>query len=208
MINTYLTDIATIKENSVIDENIPDKLIYSTLMNVQELYLEPLLGTSFYQTLLSGFTTNSQGQVICTLSPLYKSLIDQKITKFLIAGVVYMLADNIMYKYTSRGINKEKGQYAETIQYKEIEAFKKGKLEIFDLVSSKLRLFLEINRADYPEFYDYWRDSFNSFENTENSFYFYCDTRINPSFTMGKEINPAYGLYNSGFSDEYYDSQI
>lgn len=50
----YLVDIATLKHYSYIDADVNDETLNVTLKRVQDIYLEPTLGTPLYKRMLQG----------------------------------------------------------------------------------------------------------------------------------------------------------
>lgn len=145
MSKIYLISTQEIKDNSIIESNVDAKLINHTLLNVQDTILEPLLTEELYNKILQGVKDSS-------LTEDYRTLIKDRIHPVLIAGVVLHISDNLIYKYSAMGVNKEKADSDETISHREHGLMKKEKERILMFHSNKLQDYLNKNRAKFPEY--------------------------------------------------------
>jgi hypothetical protein len=145
MSKVYLIETSKLKENSIIENTVDEKLIRITLQNVQDTILQPLLTAPLFKKILEG----AQGD---TLTPEYRQFILEYVHPVLIAGVTLNISDNLIYKYTAMGVNKESAESSQTINSTEHSSLKKEKERILIFHSNALQDYLEKNRSKFPEF--------------------------------------------------------
>lgn len=93
--NAHLIDIDTIKEKGFVNGNVENNIISTTLTRVQDTMLLPILGTSFFQRLLTGVDDND-------LTADEEALLDDYIAPFLIAAVDYRIVNPLTYEIRSK----------------------------------------------------------------------------------------------------------
>jgi hypothetical protein len=142
--NTLLIDPQIIKDTSRVDNNIGDKLLRNTLINVQETRLQNLIGTSLYKKL----TDNDPND----LTTEYKDLIIEYIQNVLIYGTISKLMRNSYYKISTSGIIRQEGDNFTPLSFKETNSLKKDIDYDLHNYSKYLTEFLTYNADTYPEF--------------------------------------------------------
>jgi Fe-S oxidoreductase len=74
MAQVILLSEATLKQRSILQDNVDMKVVSPAILDVQEEYILPILGTSLYNDLLEQVKTN-------TLTPDYRTLLDDYISR-------------------------------------------------------------------------------------------------------------------------------
>lgn len=205
MTNVCLIKIEDIKENSVIEMNVSDRLISNTLIDVQDTIIEEVITESLYTALISGITNN-------TLQPLYSNLILNYIQKPLVAGVVVYLIDNLTFKWKQQGINKAaktNQSPIETLDIQDLTALKNEKLKIMNYHLDKLKRYLNLNIDSFPEYKQGLKnrgrdERLNMIDSVDHDsgIFFYSDLRSGRGSGLANEF-PYDSLYNAGEGDEY-----
>lgn len=86
-----------LKEYTAMDENIRVEDITPFILNAQDIYIQPLLGTKFYNRLKDGVRLED-------LNPLEDELLQDYISKALMHYALYLLLPHIKYKIVNKGI--------------------------------------------------------------------------------------------------------
>jgi len=145
--NTFLITVQRIKDNSFLDDNIDDKTIKIACLNAQEQLLEPVLGTQLYNKLLAGIADGSLGID-------YQNLVVQYIWKPLIHGTCYMVARNLLFRYTNSAIVQDSNANSSAITKSDLEVLRSEEEIAYKHHLNKLQLYLQANSSTYPEYYE------------------------------------------------------
>ena len=97
MAKIYLLSEQTLKNNSILQDNVDMKVIMPTIYDVQNFYILPILGTSLYNDVLDKVANN-------TLTASYTTLLDDYITPTMIWYCRYELPMNMNYKYFNKSV--------------------------------------------------------------------------------------------------------
>ena len=144
--NAYLISVAKVKELSFLDSNIDDKTIKIALLSAQEQLLEPAIGTQLYNKLLAGVANGS-------LDVSYQNLIVQYIWKVLVHGTCYMVARNLLFRYTNSSIVQDSNQNSSAIAKTDLEVLRSEEEIAYKHHMNKLQLYLQANGSTFPEYY-------------------------------------------------------
>ena len=87
----------TLKQRSVLQDNVDMKIVTPTIIEVQEFYILPILGTSLYNELKSQIAAG-------TVSNANKNLIDNYITNTMIWYMQVELPLAMNYKYFNKAV--------------------------------------------------------------------------------------------------------
>lgn len=88
---------ATLKQESVLQDNVDMKVVTPTIFDVQNMYILPIMGTALYNDISAKIAAN-------TLSADEKSLMDLYVIPTMIWYVRYELPMNINYKYFNTSV--------------------------------------------------------------------------------------------------------
>ncbi|WP_099369865.1 hypothetical protein [Sphingobacterium sp. 1.A.5] len=134
----------TIKDNSIIEENIESKLLRIVTKEIQQLELLPILGQDLY--------TEVENEVLAKIEDkdyIIKDdiniLLKTYIQDFLIYGVLLNITTSLNYKYTNKGTLNITDANADNIVLGEIESIKKYYRSKYD--SYRMRLVEYVNKS-------------------------------------------------------------
>jgi len=150
-----------LKDNSELDNNIPDKLLKKPIIIAQEEYILPILGSELYNQLkleVSGNTLTAENQI----------LMDDYVRLCLSEYALYKAASKILYKYTGKSIEKQKTELTESINLKELALLREEIKTSADILADRLTRFLIANPEDYP-LYNQVGDTFDSIPSRQNT---------------------------------------
>lgn len=143
---TYIVLPSVIKERMSLHENVDDKLIYPEIMNVQEMYVLPLLGSNLYKKMMTDIAAGS-------LSGNYKTLMDDYLLMAICNWVMSELPLTLNYQYWNKGVSQKTVENAEQPTMSELYSLVaryKSRAEHF---ASRARKYLVQNAAAmYPEY--------------------------------------------------------
>lgn len=146
--NVYLIPISYIKEYSVIDENVDEKIIKTAILDAQEQLLEPIIGTALYDKLIND--TSNQ-----TLSSTYQTLLVEKIWKYMLHAVCYKVALNLIYRITNTSVVKDSNEVSTAISLQELNVMRQEREAGMKYTQEKLILYLQNHMTDFPEYQEY-----------------------------------------------------
>ena len=165
--NVFLISVQDVKDNSYLDNNIDDKTIKTALLNAQEQMIEPVIGSKLYDKLIAGIQAGN-------LELAYQNLIIQKIWKPLIHATLYMVARNLLYRYTNSSIVQDSNSNSTAIARSDLEVLRNEEEIAYKHHINKLQLYLTVNSGTYPEYYQADPDDLIA-EKGQNAQSFYYD---------------------------------
>lgn len=134
-----------IKNNSVIDDNIDDKIIANTIMFVQESTMQEILGTK----LLDKITADVEAG---TLTGLYKTLVDDYVRWTLLYYTVAELLEPLQFRITNKGVvTKDSESRSTSVSSELLYKLKDSYLQKAEYYSEKTKKFLLKNYNSLPE---------------------------------------------------------
>lgn len=142
---TYLIPPSYIKDYSVIDDNVDDKLIKISILDAQEQLLEPILGTSLYDKLIND-TANA------VLSSSYQEFIIKKIWPYLLHATVYKITLNLIYRMTNSSVVKDNNEVSSAISIQELNVMRQEREAAMNYHQEKIIKFLINNSSTFPEY--------------------------------------------------------
>jgi hypothetical protein len=102
-----------VKQNSVIDENVDVKLILPAIVQMQDMQLQPVLGTQLFKeieaAIVAGTTTNDQD-----------TLIADYIAPMLLRWVMSELTTTLLYKYRNKNVGKQGSENSQTADFTDL----------------------------------------------------------------------------------------
>lgn len=134
---------ATLKDNSVVNDNVDMKVITPTIYDVQNFFILPILGTSLYND-LQDKVRNS------TLTNDDKTLLDDYIIPTMIWYTRYELPMNINYKYFNKAVGVQNADNMNPASIDEIQYIRNESKNKAEWYAQRLTLFLMENNTTYP----------------------------------------------------------
>ena len=166
MLGIYFISTQTVKDYSVLDNNVDDKAINVAITAAQETMLQPLLGTNLYEKLVQvvmGQETNAD----------YLNLMANQVRNYLIAATVLKVSVNLLYRYANSGVVKDSNANATSISVAELNAIRQEKESEVKYYAKVITDYLVINQAKFPEYFNVREgDTSPESDQSANSFYY------------------------------------
>jgi hypothetical protein len=105
--NVLFISEQTLKDRSLLQDNVDPKLIKPTIKHCQDMFLEPILGTGLYRELQDQITNNN-------VSVLNAKLLDLYITDCLSWYVASEMVMSLGYKLTNKNVLRKTSENSET----------------------------------------------------------------------------------------------
>jgi hypothetical protein len=141
--NILFISETTLKDRSLLQDNVDPKLIRPTIKQTQDMYIEPILGTGLYQELQEQIEDNS-------LTVLNKKLLDLYVTDCICWYVASEMVMSLGFKMTNKNVlrkqseNSNEGSLSELF---DLMNYYKNKAEWY---AQRITNYLCENIVDYP----------------------------------------------------------
>lgn len=147
MARVFLISEATIKKNSVVNNNVDGMYLLPAIEYAQDAGLQPLLGTKLYNKLMDLVEDGS-----ITGSTDYKYLLDEYITQYLINKVTADIQIPLAYKLRNQGVvqNTAENTYAPSL--KDMQYVIQNYENKANFYGNRLSDYLKANRSKFPEY--------------------------------------------------------
>lgn len=145
MLGIYFISPQTVKDYSVLDNNVDDKMINVAITAAQETMLQPLIGTNLYSRLeqiVIGEETNQD----------YLNLMANQVRNYLIAATVLKVSVNLLYRYANTGVLKDSNANSASIGVPELNAIRQEKEAEVKYYAQTLTDYLLVNQSTFPEY--------------------------------------------------------
>ena len=139
-----------LKNNSLINGNVDDKLIKPTIQTVQDLYIKQLLGSNLYDEINTQIAGNS-------LTVLNTTLLNTYIIPCIIWYVMAEAPINLTFKFMNKGVMKRSSENSFSAEYSDLIDLSNRYKSRAEEYATMLRNYLIEYNEDYPLFYD-WGD--------------------------------------------------
>jgi len=134
---------ATIKKYGIIEDNVDVKLIDSTIIMVQDIQLQQLLGTDLYNE-IAGQINGS------TLTALNTTLLDEYITKFLMNAVIAEGLLTFNYRIANKAVITANSDNQNPVSQYELELIRTKWQNQADFYAKRLTKYLIQESTAYP----------------------------------------------------------
>lgn len=147
MARVLLISEATLKKNSVINNNVDGMYILPAIEYAQDAGLQPLLGTKLYNKLMDLVADGS----IQTETD-YKVLLDEYITPYLLNKVTADIQIPLTYKLRNQGVVQQTDANVYQPSMKDLQFVIQNYENKANFYGSRLSDYLHANHSKYPEF--------------------------------------------------------
>lgn len=147
MARVFLISEKTIKENSIVNNNVDTMYILPAIEFAQDEGLQSLIGTKLYNRLMDMVNDNT----ISTNTD-YKYLLDEYITQYLINKVSADIQLPLAYKLRNQGVVQNTSEYTNNSSIRDVQyliQFYENKANFY---GNRLSDYLRANRSKYPEY--------------------------------------------------------
>lgn len=105
--DVYLLDAQYIKTNSTVFDNVEDRFIEPSILRVQNIYIQDLIGTNLYQTIYDAY--NAYFVSSTAIPTRLSNLVDNYLLPVILHRVIYEMLPEFYVKITSQGVLRSKG---------------------------------------------------------------------------------------------------
>lgn len=147
MARVFLISEATLKKNSVINNNVDDMYILPAIEYAQDAGLQPLLGTKLYNKLMDLVDSNA-----ITGATDYKYLLDEYTTPYLINKVTADIQLPLTFKLRNQGVVQNTCDNTYVPSLKDIQYVIQSYENKANFYGNRLSDYLKANRSKYPEY--------------------------------------------------------
>ena len=113
MARTLLIDMEYISDNSILDENVDQRLMVDALWTAQREYIKPLLGTDLYDDII---TKAAAG----TLAGNDLILVNTYIAPCLLKYLVFEMTPILAYKYRNKGVVQQTSENSQATSFDDL----------------------------------------------------------------------------------------
>lgn len=146
----YITFIDTeyLFDECGFDKNIDPKILEPIIIKVQDVFIEPVLGTTLFQKLMDDVATD-------TLANQYKTLLEDYIMKAMASWVEVYSKTKLNYRPTNKNVAKKSSEYSQASDMEEIDSLKAEDRHFAETYTSRITKYIHDNITLFPEHYDY-----------------------------------------------------
>lgn len=142
----YLVNLDTLKKRSFIDENVEDSILKVVMQRVQDLYIEPVLGTPLYKAILDKIENG-------TMASPYTTLMDDYILNYLYACCEYVGVNHINTEIRNKAVGKSSDADIAASSSEDLNYLKKEFYNYLEKYQTRLINHLcDDNGTNYPEY--------------------------------------------------------
>ena len=147
MARVFLISEATMKKNSVVNNNVDGMYLLPAIEFAQDAGLQPIIGTKLYNKLMDLVENGS-----ITGSIDYKYLLDEYITPYLINKVTADIQIPLSFKLRNQGVVQQTDANTYVPSMKDIQYVIQNYENKANFYSNRLSDYLKANRKKYPEY--------------------------------------------------------
>lgn len=147
MARVFLISTATMKKNSVVNNNVDDMYLLPSIEIAQDAGLQPLLGTKLYNKLMDLVADGS-----ITGATDYKYLLDEYIAPYLINKATADIIIPLSYKLRNQGMIQQTGENTYAPSLRDTQYVIQNYENKANFYGNRLSDYLKANRSKYPEY--------------------------------------------------------
>lgn len=147
MARVFLVSEATMKKNSVVNNNVDGMYLLPAIDFAQDSGLQPIIGTKLYNKLMDLVQDGS-----ITGATDYKFLLDEYVTPYLVNKVTADIQIPLSFKLRNQGVVQQTGENTYVPSMKDIQYVQQHYQNQADFYSNRMSDYLRANRTKYPEY--------------------------------------------------------
>lgn len=147
MARVFLISEATMKKNSVVNNNVDGMYLLPAIEFAQDAGLQPIIGTKLYNKLMD---LVEDGSIVQAQD--YKYLLDEYITPYLVNKVTADIQIPLSFKLRNQGVVQQTDANTYVPSMKDIQYVKQDYENKANFYSNRLSDYLRANRSKYPEY--------------------------------------------------------
>ncbi len=134
-----------IKDTSIIDENVDDKYIQQTIVEVQDIYIKPILGSALFDQIDAQIAA-------ANISAVNTTLLNTYIQPVIKHYVLYEGMDLFTFKVTNKSIMKKKSDNSDPVETNDVERLMEKYKNKAELYAQRLTNYLIANSSTFTLF--------------------------------------------------------
>jgi response regulator of citrate/malate metabolism len=143
MAQVYFISADKLKEDTVISENTDNKLIAPTILMVQDIYIQNILGTSLYNELKAQIQSNS-------VSALNQTLLNEYLQNAIKYYCMAELCLPLTYKFMNKSIVTKNSENSTVASPQQLSQIKNYYLNHAEWYAKRIVKYLQENQTLYP----------------------------------------------------------
>lgn len=147
MQNILLISEDYVKSNSELTDNMYGKYLLPAIRTSQELYLQPVLGSTLYDTIV---TAVGDGSITAETNSHIKELLDEYIQPYLLEKVLADLIPIVSAKVANLGTVHSKDEYVENLSVADAEKLQTFHVQKSDAYLKRMQEYLLANSGMFP----------------------------------------------------------
>lgn len=151
MSKCYLISEKTLKENSVINNNVDTMYLLPAIEYAQDSGLQLLIGTKLYKKLMELVAT---GAIINPKNEHYKLLLDEYVTPYLINKVTAEIQIPLSWKLRNQGVVVQNDEHTYVPSIRDVQYVVQNYENKANFYGNRLSDYLIANRNKFPEYCD------------------------------------------------------
>ena len=147
MARVFLISEATMKKNSVVNNNVDGMYLLPAIEYAQDAGLQPIIGTKLYEKLMD---LVASGEI--TGATDYKILLDEYVSQYLINKVTADIQIPLSFKLRNQGVIQQTGDNTYVPSMKDIQYVQQHYQNQADFYGNRMSDYLRANRLKFPEY--------------------------------------------------------
>jgi hypothetical protein len=149
MNKVFLINENTLKNETILNDNVGAEYIMPAIETSQDIYLHQLIGSELLEKLYNLINTNTINN---DENAQYKTLIDEYITNYLKYKVLAEITIPLAYKYRSSGVMQSNTDHANNSQMKDAVLVQNHYELRANFYADRMSKFLNANSNSFPEY--------------------------------------------------------
>lgn len=149
MARVFLISEATIKKNSVVNNNVDGMYLLPAIEYAQDAGLQPIIGTKLYNRLMD---LVEDGSITGETAEDYKLLLDEYVTPYLINKVTADIQIPLGFKVRNQGIVQQTGENTYVPSMKDMQFVAQHYDNQANFYANRMSDYLHANHNKYPEY--------------------------------------------------------
>ena len=143
MARTLLIDMDYIKANSILDDNVDERLMVDALWTAQREYIKPILGTDLFDDIISkaGLGTLAGDDLI---------LVNTYIAPCLLKYLVFEMTPILAYKYRNKGVVQQTSENSQATSFDDLNHLLNRWRDKAEMFAEDIINYLCANSALFP----------------------------------------------------------
>lgn len=151
MADVLLITESYLKEMSVINDNVDMKILKPTIIMVQDIYLQKILGTPLYEDIKTKITSDPT----LVTYPNEKALLDTYISKALVWYIKMEATMEFKFRYMNKGVMTKSSENSQPADTGDLKMLMDKWRQNAEMYAQLLTDYLRFNVATFPKYYEY-----------------------------------------------------